>query len=394
MPTTSLETLTEARHYQLLCDQVRYSADAPIGEGWEVIAPDFNSALGWRARAYKDKEGQVVVAFRGTKTFKEAFFLDSQIAVGVVPNIQKDVDDWLKQNNLTPTAYTGHSLGGTLASIVSVDQGKKPAHVFDTPGAPGHTKEDLVNVTAYQSEQNPINDVNSGYEKAGTVHTIPLPPEILEEMALRQTSLEQLSKSYYVDNDATRGIKTAYKLVSTLQSLGDVHSVDNMGISINQRISLLDPKINTDTQQGTYSAQMLFQVQQANYLTQELIASANDSQLSAGDFNAQRKAAEQSLQNAKTSLELYQAKYPLEDADKETLQLLEAQVDGLYVAVKDQSSQSIKSNTTLHKTQENFQKNIDKEAVPMVDQAFKALTSLNEKNTELALEVLESLGLN
>ncbi|MFI4954982.1 MAG: hypothetical protein ACHP9Y_03625, partial [Gammaproteobacteria bacterium] len=317
------EILRAGIKYQTLAAQVYHDQDDGVPADWEVLG-DLNHPMGWRARAYKDNTGKVSVSFRGSATAKEFLVLDAGIALAMIPSLA-DIDPWLNNlgvNNLQDVVFVGHSLGATLATAKSVAVGGE-AYVFDSPGLPGYSQDELSRVYDFESADNIVNDLP--YEKAGTGqrYKIPLPPNVVQDIAIRKSYSEQLNAFYFVQNDVTRAINAAYLLVSNVENLMDIHSVStigqsmqNMSAGLQQQLSLQDPRYDTASQSGPYAIQMTYQVQSAIDYTNKLAKSArsasptNQSPTEAENlFEAERKATLQALEDAQTSLNVYQSNY-------------------------------------------------------------------------------------
>lgn len=114
-----------------------------VPQGWQTIEETHNSSLGFKAAAYSfEQKGEqyVIVAYRGTKTTRNFFITDSQIAsrsqVGLYEPAEKFYDVVKKKIKDTGKSIilTGHSMGAVLAELVALTNSVK-AITFESPGS-------------------------------------------------------------------------------------------------------------------------------------------------------------------------------------------------------------------------------------------------------------------
>ena len=145
MPTETEYVLFAANAYSASRAVVYEDNDIPIPSGWELIKLTSNSgvnnATGFLARAYR-QGNEVVVSYAGT-TFEDGLkgleldFRNGNLPAASGLTLAAQVVDaarfYLDVRKTYPGAdvsFTGHSLGGGLASLMAVFF-DKPAHVFD-----------------------------------------------------------------------------------------------------------------------------------------------------------------------------------------------------------------------------------------------------------------------
>lgn len=176
---------------------------------WEVVDFIKEEQLGLVLAVYKNKENDTVIAFRGTDTgnidrFIKNMLTNLDIVLGKVPNTveraQKIVQeirekrspfvrlkDWFQGAKLNQLYLTGHSLGGTLASLVGFNlfkqfQKKYFVVTFDNPGIAHHIDaNDLKNFKdhfnqyfmTYLADPSPLNTI---HEYIGVVNHVRIKP--------------------------------------------------------------------------------------------------------------------------------------------------------------------------------------------------------------------------
>ena len=145
-----------------MCEAVYGGAALPAGflavdNGY--VNPDLDS----RVVAYVNKEtGQLVFAFMGTNSMTNIANDDADIALGRTPRsfdgqVETYIEENIKHYSDYEVTFTGHSLGGAIASLAS-DKYKYPAYAFDNPGIKNDGNSyDFSQVTSYQSTGNIVN---------------------------------------------------------------------------------------------------------------------------------------------------------------------------------------------------------------------------------------------
>lgn len=143
----SREVYANPDHTSLLFEVNENGSRLP--DGWSVmldsesagIVSDTTIAWGFFAKAYKnDISDNIVVAFQGTDDLYDLFSADLDLALGKVPTHYSPAKEFVDyvidyyQLNLSVISFTGHSLGGFLAQLMSATY-NRPAVIFDSPGA-------------------------------------------------------------------------------------------------------------------------------------------------------------------------------------------------------------------------------------------------------------------
>ena len=118
-----------------------------------VKAENDKDGTGFAAMAIKDPDNEVTVACRGTEGFsfdydsKKDVLTDAQIGVRVETNQQKKLEEFmfsLEKDDYSGYYFTGHSLGGNLAShgAISIRDSSKVKGVvtFNAPGFMNYNK--------------------------------------------------------------------------------------------------------------------------------------------------------------------------------------------------------------------------------------------------------------
>lgn len=156
----SREVYANPDHEQLLSEVNENGSRLP--SGWTVlldsesagIVSDTSIAWGFFAKAYKnDINDNVIVAFQGTDDLYDLFSADKDLALGKVPahySPAKEFVDYIidyYQLNPSVISFTGHSLGGFLAQLMSATYNNL-AVVFDSPGA-GKVIDDYYRDSSY-----------------------------------------------------------------------------------------------------------------------------------------------------------------------------------------------------------------------------------------------------
>ncbi len=142
--TTNVEyALLAANSYAVKRDVTSDKNTIPIPDGWVKLDDRINDATGFTARAYQNTQtGEIAIAYTGT-TFeggsldKAKDWLAGNITAGsgltLAPQVLDAAKFYLDVAQANPGAtitFTGHSLGGGLASLMAV-YFDRPAQVFD-----------------------------------------------------------------------------------------------------------------------------------------------------------------------------------------------------------------------------------------------------------------------
>lgn len=99
----------------------------------------FSSSSGMQAAVYKNTQGKIVIAYRGTQlTDSGDLFADFNIMLGSIPQAQlTDAENFYKavvaQYGSNNIVITGHSLGGAIAQIIGSKTGI-PTYTYNAPG--------------------------------------------------------------------------------------------------------------------------------------------------------------------------------------------------------------------------------------------------------------------
>jgi len=132
--TTNVEyALLAANSYAVKRDVTSDKNTIPIPDGWVKLDDRINDATGFTARAYQNTQtGEIAIAYTGT-TFeggsldKAKDWLAGNITAGsgltLAPQVLDAAKFYLDVAQANPGAtitFTGHSLGGGLASLMAV----------------------------------------------------------------------------------------------------------------------------------------------------------------------------------------------------------------------------------------------------------------------------------
>ncbi len=120
-------------------DKDKFKKVASAG-GWKELEIEFGEPKDkyFSARAYKNDDGEVVIAYRGTDDIPGEYAAGGQILYGNVPDQFVDAYHFyqrvLEEEGVSKdkVSFTGHSLGGALATMMAEHQGMK-AVVFASP---------------------------------------------------------------------------------------------------------------------------------------------------------------------------------------------------------------------------------------------------------------------
>ena len=158
-----------------------------IPDGWDIVKVDENKKSGYYAEVYK-KGKDIALIYRGTdvdirkgiqETKKD--FIDSDIKMfrRLEPDQLKDAQNTYKEIKRTyPSSkviVSGHSLGGSLAQLVSAETGAK-AVTFEAYGTgkileqKGYSQKSqkLLNITNYGNPKDVIFIINKNYQPGVT----------------------------------------------------------------------------------------------------------------------------------------------------------------------------------------------------------------------------------
>ena len=179
--------------------QAAYEKGDPIPDGWRKISDDelaelgidpseLDTKYGMQATVYQNADGKYVLAFRGTELDREpGKDLGNDIAGGAFTSFQ--VNEAINVSTKLAKAvgpenldFTGHSLGGELASVAAIATGGQ-AVTFNAAGV-STTSETIArgscltnfgtqspmdgsNVKAYSYEIDPVNNAQDGVHDSG-----------------------------------------------------------------------------------------------------------------------------------------------------------------------------------------------------------------------------------
>ncbi len=174
----SSEALTNLNN--LGWEQVDINKDGTIDNG-----DYYTSTSGFSGVAYKNANGEIVIAYTGTNNLPDWVPNDIGIALDLVP---EEYQEALAFYNMIQHDYqgakitvTGHSLGGALAQLVGAATGAD-AVTFNSPGV-AHllndlnlsTSDEYSNITNYSLGNDILNTLNiaGGFKKIGSNYIIP-----------------------------------------------------------------------------------------------------------------------------------------------------------------------------------------------------------------------------
>ena len=195
--------------------QAAYETGDPIPDGWRKVdaeelkklgidPSELDTANGMQATIYQNADGKYVLAFRGTEPSRQAALdIANDVAGGVATSPQ--VLDAINVSTKLAKAvgpenvdFTGHSLGGELASVAAIATGGQ-AVTFNAAGVSA-TSEALArgnclinfgtqspfdgsNVKAYSYELDPLNNAQDKWQTIADnpwrPHILPYPLELM-----------------------------------------------------------------------------------------------------------------------------------------------------------------------------------------------------------------------
>ena len=171
--------------------QAAYEEGDPIPDGWRKVDADelkklgidpseLDTANGMQATIYQNADGKYVLAFRGTeldREFSKDGWADLQGATGASDQVHEAIDLSIKLARAVGREnvdFTGHSLGGELASAAALATGGNAVtfnaaglsdtnqaiargHCIDAFGFDAQAPADGSNVKAYSFQLDPLN---------------------------------------------------------------------------------------------------------------------------------------------------------------------------------------------------------------------------------------------
>ena len=171
--------------------QAAYETGDPIPDGWRKVPDDelaelgidpseLDTANGMQATIYQNADGKYVLAFRGTeldREFSKDGWADLQGATGASDQVHEAIDLSIKLARAVGREnvdFTGHSLGGELASAAALATGGNAVtfnaaglsdtnqaiargHCIDAFGFDAQAPADGSNVKAYSFQLDPLN---------------------------------------------------------------------------------------------------------------------------------------------------------------------------------------------------------------------------------------------
>ena len=159
MPSPIEYALFAANSYAVSSDVVSINNRIPVPTGWSILEDRTDNATGFLARAYKSTTGEIVIAYGGT-TYEAGMAtvdwtegnLPGATGVGLAGQIVDAAKFYLDVLNASaasgnphPTlSFTGHSLGGGLASLMAVYFGREASTFDPAPFALSATSSSVV----------------------------------------------------------------------------------------------------------------------------------------------------------------------------------------------------------------------------------------------------------
>jgi len=195
----------------------------PLLDGWTELELQADNAFGFSYGVFRSPSGKVVVAYTGTNERKYVDFLVANIPAGLgLPSLQvsaaaliaaRTIETYGAQN----VSFSGHSLGGGLASIMGV-WFNRPAVVFD------HAPFELAARNPLFVQASKVALAISGYDLGDFLGY----NEILN-FATRELNVQ----GHHIDGEALEGVRAAFPTIGGSQGLAvgeglgavDLHSM-------------------------------------------------------------------------------------------------------------------------------------------------------------------------
>lgn len=168
--------------------------DKTDGKDYKIVKSDDDSkGSGFAAIAIKDPENNVTVAARGTEDFdvfgsdasRRDVVADLELAFSISTSQQKEMEKFmrnLEQENYDGYYFTGHSLGGNLATYgaITLDLISKVKGVV-TFNAPGFNEAFISKYIAeINAIKNRVNNYQNEYDYVSSIMIVPGPVTIIE----------------------------------------------------------------------------------------------------------------------------------------------------------------------------------------------------------------------
>lgn len=145
-----------------------------IPSGWKLVRTDSNDKTGYYAETYKQGK-DIAIIYRGSNSAKDYFGSDLQMGKMIEPEQSNDARNTYNEiKQAYPSSkivLSGHSLGGSLAQLVSAETGTK-AVTFNAFGTgkilaqKGYSQADqrLLNITNYGNPKDSVFMGNKDYQ--------------------------------------------------------------------------------------------------------------------------------------------------------------------------------------------------------------------------------------
>jgi len=154
-----------SRVYSAVFDSNR----TPVSLGWEQLYWQADTTMGFSAGAYR-KGNEIVISYTGTNQDKLTDFglANIPLALGLPsPQLVEAISFYEKikssyANSDTKITFTGHSLGGGLASLMAVFF-NKPATIFD----PAPFQPSAISLSVLASVQTTLEHKNLNWHESG-----------------------------------------------------------------------------------------------------------------------------------------------------------------------------------------------------------------------------------
>lgn len=226
------------------------NGNGKIPNGWKRVRTDSNDKTGYYAEAYK-KDREIIIVYRGTDKEKGANeflkdFIKSDVPMGAnlsfaqLKDAQNTYNSVAKENPSSRIVLTGHSLGGSLAQIVSAETGRK-AVTFNAYATgkiladKGIKNQRLLDITNYGHSRDPVFISNRDYQPGTTLVTnTNLDPE--QTYSIKQEISKYCDKDIIPDFD--------YHSAEKMDSLENAVNIDKDGDNSHQL--LLKARISYD----------------------------------------------------------------------------------------------------------------------------------------------------